>query len=130
MEKFTLLDIQKEVAIAARSHALFRQVIILLIYIVNYYFPKQLTINFYMTLDLFAIVGSMLIFLSILDITTSYFRGFRNKKKQKEILEMRIDKIDTLIANRSTQSLFNNPDTFIFFEKRSKELKEILEELK
>lgn len=130
MERFTLFDIQREVAVAARGQAFFRQAIVLLIFIVNYYFPERLAISFYMSINSFAVVGSLLIFISIFDITASYFRGFRNKKKQIEILEMRIDKIDTLIENRYKQTLFNNPDIFICFEQRSKELKEILEKLK
>lgn len=129
MERFTLFDIQREIAVSSRGNALIREMVLFFTYVLIYYFPEYFSINFNLSLDHFALFGSLLIMIAVFDITTSYFRGFRNKKKQIEVLKTRIDAIETIIKNQNKQKLFNSAETFFSLEQRSNEFKEIIRKL-
>jgi positive regulator of sigma E activity len=129
-EKITLFDIQREVAVNARKTALLRQSYIMFFYIMICCFDGRFSFHFEISTNLFALIGSFLIFIGVFDATYSYFQGFRKKKKQQEILERRIMSIDGAINVLKKHKLLQDENYVLTLEARTENLKEVLNEIK
>lgn len=132
-KKTTLFDIQREVAVNGRKAALLRWSFIIFFYIIICCFDGRFPFHIEISTNLFALIGSFLIFVAVFDATYSYFQGFGNKVKQKQILERRIMSIDgtiNIFKNHKSLQNENNEDYIISLEAIVENLKDVLNEIK